>query len=282
MEGRSRAWLDEQYDNRKRVPDFQTHLDAWARDSGDLRRRGPAMLDVAYGETKRQAIDLFRPDGSTPAPLMAFIHGGYWQALDRKDFSFVARPFLASGVACAIIGYDLAPSVSVGEIVEQVRAALVFLHRERVSLGVEASRILVAGHSAGGHLAAMALATDWTERGAPRDLIRGVVALSGLFDLEPIRQCYLNEVLGLEPAEARAQSPNHIPVESEVPVLVVVGGAESEEFLDQSARYVSHLKNYVRSVEHRVEAGLDHFQIVGRFGMSDEPVVQRALAMLGR
>ncbi|MDX1540631.1 MAG: alpha/beta hydrolase [Geminicoccaceae bacterium] len=282
MDDPEREWLDRQYDNRARVPNFRDHLEAWATGSAAWRARGGAALDLAYGASERQAIDLFRPVAERP-PLIAFIHGGYWQALDRKDFSFVARPFVERGVATAVIGYDLAPAVALGEIVEQIQRALVFLHREGPALGLGSGRIVVAGHSAGGHLAAMALCTDWSAFDAPADLIGGVVAISGLFDLEPIRRCYLNEILNLDQAEARRLSPiAHQPRCSPVPVLIAVGGGESEEFLAQSAIYADHLRKQMNTIEHRVAGDLDHFQIVGRFGRAGHPLVERTLAMVGR
>ncbi|HEX6143685.1 MAG TPA: alpha/beta hydrolase [Geminicoccaceae bacterium] len=283
MDPRERAELDAQYNNRARVPDFQRHLDACARDSEVFRARAAgALLDLAYGAGGRQAVDLFPPPGSGgAAPLLVFIHGGYWQGLSRKDFSYVAAPFVARGAAVAVVGYDLAPEVEVGTIVEQIRAALIFLQREARGLGLDTGRIVVSGHSAGGHLAAMALATDWVARGGPADLLAGVVAISGLFDLEPIRRCYLNDVLGLDEAEARRLSPIRLDLPADVPVVVAVGGAESEEFLRQSQVYVEHLKSHLKKVEHRVENGLDHFTIVRRFGEPGHPLVGRTLGMLG-
>lgn len=282
MTDAERAKLDAQYNNRLRVPAFQDHLDSFARDSAAYRAHGPALLDCAYGSSERQAIDLFRPTGGRPAPLMVFIHGGYWQALDRKVFSYVARPFVDRGAAVAVPGYDLAPAVSVGEIVEQIRRALLFLHREAGNLGVDGARIVVTGHSAGGHLAAMALATDWRAFATPADLIRGMVALSGLFDLEPIRRCYLNEVLGLDQADAQRLSPiNLARPTTPVPVLIAVGGGESEAFLEQSGAYANYLRRSTSSIEHRVEPGLDHFEIVRQFGTAGQPMVERTLAMLG-
>lgn len=282
MTPEERAWLDAQYNNRARVPNFQAHLDAWSEDSAAVRGAPGAILDIAYGESERQAIDLFRPPHGRP-PLLVFIHGGYWQALNRKLFSFVARPFVAAGVAVAVIGYDLAPEVRIGGIVGQIRRALVFLHRQGPALEIDADRLVVSGHSAGGHLAAMALATRWQEFAAAPNLVRGVVALSGLFDLEPIRQSYLNEVLGLEPDEIGPLSPIHLAPESgPVPVLVAVGGAESEAFLEQSRRYADHLRQHGQAVEHRIEAGLDHFEIAGRFGRAGHPLAERALVMLER
>jgi arylformamidase len=160
----------------------------------------------------RQAIDLFLPHGVSAAPIMAFIHGGYWQSRDRKDFSFVAGPWLERGVAVALLGYDLAPTVRMDAIVAEVRAGLAWLYRQAPAHGCDPTRLHVAGHSAGGHLAAVTLMTDWAGFGLPENMIKGVCAISGVFDLEPIRRCYLNEVVGLDTDEAHRNSPLHQPL----------------------------------------------------------------------
>lgn len=255
--------LDAQYDNRARVPDFQEHVDRFTAESAALREEADCRLDLAYGGGPNQGIDLFLPAGRRGAPLLVFIHGGYWQSRDRKDFSFVARPFLDSGIAVALIGYDLAPAVRVEEITEQVRDALVWLHGNAPDHGCDAGRLTVTGHSAGGHLTAMALATDWTARGAPAGLIAAAAPISGLFDLEPIRRCYLNDVLGLDADEAARQSPVRLGAPVGARMMVTVGGDESEAFLDQSAAYTAHLRDAGLEVVHEVQPDLDHFTVVG-------------------
>jgi arylformamidase len=205
-----RSALDAQYNLRAAVPEHLSYFARYEATSRALRARRRGRLDLAYGATPRQAIDLFLPE-TTSAPLLVFIHGGYWQSRDRKDFSFVAEPWLERGVAVALIGYELAPAVRMDVIVEQVRTGLAWLHRHASSHDCDPSRLFLAGHSAGGHLAAMALATDRRRRGLPEDTIKGVCAISGVFDLEPIRLCYLNEVVGLDEDEARRNSPNSPP-----------------------------------------------------------------------
>jgi arylformamidase len=274
IEASDRATLDAQYNNRALVPDHQRHLDAFARDSAALREVAEARLDLAYGDGPKQAIDLFLPPACGDAPLLVFIHGGYWQGLDRKDFSFVAKPFLAAGTAVAVIGYDLAPAVDMDRIADQVRDALIWLHRHGAAHGAHGDRLVVTGHSAGGHLTAMALATDWERLGAPGDLIAAGAPISGLFDLEPIRRCYLNEVLGLDPAQAARLSPLHLPPHGKAPVLVTVGGDESEAFLDQSARYAAHLQGGGIDVAHAVQPGLNHFTVVRALADPSNPATR--------
>ncbi|MDF2782192.1 MAG: esterase [Geminicoccaceae bacterium] len=216
-----RTTLDANYNLRAAVPEHPTYFARYEAESRAFRQHARARLDLAYGDSPRQAVDLFLPQQPSP-PLLVFIHGGYWQRFDRKDFSFVAAPLVAAGAAVALLGYDLAPAVDMDRIVAEVRQGIAWLHRQGAAQGFDPARIFLAGHSAGGHLAAMALATDWPrEWGLPADAIKGVCAISGVFDLEPIRRCYLNDVLALDPEQARRNSPLHLPMsmaEPEAPI----------------------------------------------------------------
>jgi arylformamidase len=236
-----RAALDAQYNLRAAVPE---HLDYFARyeaSSAAFRTRARARLDLAYGDSPRQIVDLFLPEARRP-PLLVFIHGGYWQRFDPKAFSFVAERLVEAGAAVALIGYDLAPAVDMDKIVAEIRQGLAWLYRHAEAQGFDPERMFVAGHSAGGHLSAMALATDWAEARLPADLIKGVCAISGVFDLEPIRRCYLNEVLQLTPEQVRRNSPLGLAPRARCPVTVTLGGRETDAFHEQSRAYARMLK----------------------------------------
>ena len=271
-----RSALDAQYNLRAAVPEHLAYFARYEATSRALRARRRGRLDLAYGASPREAIDLFLP-ATAGAPLLVFIHGGYWQSRDRKDFSFVADPWLERGVAVALIGYELAPAVRMDAIALQVRAGLAWLHRHAASHGCDPSRLFLAGHSAGGHLAAMALATDWRRRGLPEDLIKGVCAVSGVFDLEPIRLCYLNEVVGLDRDEARRNSPLHLPLHGRCPVTIAVGELETGAFHEQSRTYAAALERAGWPCELLVQPGVDHFGIVMSMADGDAPIV-RAIA----
>ncbi len=187
--------LEAEYNNRAKVPGHPAIIAGWQRDAAAFRATHPqAELGLAYGPTPRQAMDVFWPAAGRGAPLAMFIHGGYWQGNDRSNFSHLAAGLLAHGVGVAMPSYDLCPQVTLAVLVEQVRDAAAFLAR-RHGRGV-----LASGHSAGGHLAAMLLATDWAARGLPAPAVPAALPISGLFDLPPLMHTSVNTAVGLDEA----------------------------------------------------------------------------------
>lgn len=276
-----RAVLDANYNLRAAVPEYLAYFERYEAASRDFRRRSPGILDLAYGASERQAIDLFLPAATAP-PLLVFIHGGYWQSRDRKDFTFIAERLVEAGAAVALLGYDLAPMVDMDTIVAELRHGMAWLHRHVPEYGVDPGRIFVAGHSAGGHLAAMALATNWADtHGLPHDLIKGVCAISGIFDLEPIRLCYLNDVVGLDVEQARRNSPLHLRPLARCPVTVSVGELETEAFHRQSEAYVDMLRAAGLTCELLIETGMNHFDIVAALADPGNHTVAAMVRQMG-
>ena len=229
------AWFDAQYNNRARIPEHLQILAEWAERSAAARAALPATLDIAYGRDPAERLDLF-PAATPRAPVLVYIHGGYWRALDKADASFIAPPFVAAGAAVVVTNYALCPAASIEEIVRQQREALAWVWRHAAELGGDAGRIVVAGHSAGGHLAAMMLATDWpaVDPRLPADLVKGALSLSGVFELEPLRHApFLASDLRLDAAAAERLSPIALAAPKR-PLFALVGGDESEEFLRQN------------------------------------------------
>lgn len=237
------AELDRAYNNRALVPAFAEHFARWQSESMRARQALRGFLDVAYGRGPNETLDLFVPDEPIKAaPVMVFIHGGYWRSLDKADHSFVAPPFVAQGACVVVINYALCPAVTVPEIALQTARAVVWVARHIGNFGGDPDRISVVGHSAGGHLAAMLLACDWSVLGAdlPPRLVRQAVSISGLFDLTPLQNTpFLQSSLQLTATHVRQASPALWPAPSVADgrghLLAVVGGDESPEFLRQNA-----------------------------------------------
>ncbi len=263
-----------QYNNRRRVPGYVDINARWLAASQDYRARAGAQLDVAYGPGERQRYDLF-PAAAERAPLVVFIHGGYWQRGDRKDYAFVARELNLAGISVALPSYSLCPTVSVMDIVGELRRCLATLwERARV-------HPLVVGHSAGGHLTAAMLASDWSNRaGVPADLVRAGYAISGVFELPPLLGTSLNEALRLSPAAAQAASPRFWPPPPKQRVFAAaVGGLESEEFLRQSQDLARAWRQAGVTAEDVVVAGTNHFTIVDELVRPKSPMFKSVVAL---
>ncbi|HEV7576015.1 MAG TPA: alpha/beta hydrolase [Caldimonas sp.] len=229
-------WFDVQYNNRARIPDHLAILREWDERSHHARASLKCKLDLAYGDDASERLDVFTPRASG-APVLVYLHGGYWRALDKRDQSFVAPPFVAAGAMVVLPNYALCPAVGIEHIVLQLVQALAWVRRHAAEHGGDPARIVVAGHSAGGHLAAMMLSCRWQAVGAdlPADLVRSALAVSGVFDLEPLRHApFLAPDLNLDAATARRLSPVALPA-PRGRLVAVVGAGESEEFLRQNA-----------------------------------------------
>jgi arylformamidase len=265
--GMDQKALDAQYDLRAAVPRFPEHAASWAARSETARHEHECRLDIAYGDGPAETLDLF-PASEPGAPLLVFFHGGFWRAQDKRDFLYPAPAFLSRGIAFASVNYSLAPAASLDEIVAQSRRAVSFVAQNAAGLGVDPGRIFVAGHSAGGHLAAMLALTDWHAQGLAGNPVRGGCAVSGVYDLEPIRLCYLNAVLGLDAAAARRNSPLRLLETSRGPaprLLFAVGGDETAEFQRQQEEFTDAWRRRGLGLAVIAQPDEDHFTIMDRF-----------------
>lgn len=275
----TRIDYEAEYNNRARVPEHKEIMAAWARDAETYRRETAdnAEFDVAYGPSPRQRYDLFRPAAQKGDALVLFSHGGYWQSLDKSSFSHMARGLNACGVPVAVAGYDLCPDVTVGEIVEQLRALTAALWR-RFS-----APIVVCGHSAGGHLAACLLATDWPALAPdlPPRVVRAGVAISGLFDLPPLVGTSINDRLGLDADIALALSPLGWPAPAGLSFDAIVGGLEGAEYHRQSRSITEVWGMGGVSTRYEDVAGVNHFTIIAPLAEPGSAMTLR-LATLAR
>ena len=233
---RDPVWLEAQYNNRARVSDHGQVLARWAQASELVRQRSVAHLDVAYGDGPGETLDLF-PTDAPAAPVLIFIHGGYWRSLDKADHSFVAPSFTADGALVVVVNYALCPAVTVEHIVMQMVHAVSWVWRHAEAYGGDPSRIALAGHSAGAHLAAMLMCCRWkvVAEDLPAQPLSGALAISGLYDLEPLRQTpFVQADLQLNPASVGRLSPAFFPRPKSGKLYAAVGADESDEFLRQN------------------------------------------------
>ena len=226
-------WLDAQYDNRARVPEHERVFERW-RDASQLTRAQTSRrLDLRYGPGPLQTLDVF-PAPRERAPVLLFIHGGYWRAFDKADQSFLAASFVADGAMVVLPNYDLCPGVTIEQIALQLVEAVRWTVHNAALYGGDPGRIVVSGHSAGAHLAAMLLCCRWADVGLPADTVRAALGVSGLYDLAPIARTPFLANLGLTPAMVPRLSPAGFPA-PKGRFYAVVGADESDEFLRQNA-----------------------------------------------
>jgi arylformamidase len=268
--------LEAQYALRKRHPEREEVYDDHLRRSAALRAAGDCRLDVRYGDGPRCVLDVF--SAGDRAPVLFFIHGGYWRALDKSYVSFIAEPYLAAGITVVMPSYDLAPTVRIGEIVDQIRQAFAW-----VVAHLAPARVVVAGHSAGGQLAAMLALDQATSGDGP---IAGLAGVSGAFDLRPLLRTSINRDLLMSADEAVEASPllrlGRLPAAARlVPLLGLVGGDETAGFKQWTAGLVASWQARGGAASYGEVAGCNHFTILNRLAEADGDMARAMAAFLG-
>ena len=264
------AGLDAQYNLRAAVPEHPEHFARWEADSSRAYGSLPVRRDLAYGPHPRQRLDVF-PAGPG-APLLVFIHGGYWRSFDKESFAFIAPAFVEAGIAVALVEYALCPTVTLPTLCGQVRDAIAWLARNATGLGVDGGPFVVSGHSAGGHLAVWLSGLDWVTLGLGGSPVRAAVSISGLFDLEPVRLSYINEDVRLDPETAHRFSPVHHLPAAAPPVAFCVGGRETDEFRRQQADFVAAWTGAGLAATVIDMPDRHHFDIIEALGATDTPL----------
>lgn len=278
--GFDRTALDREYNARATVPDYEAEARKYADASAAARAALPMRADLVYDPISGNALDLFpgRPGG----PLFLWIHGGYWRALGKGDNHCVAPGLVQhAGAHVAVMDYTLVPDANLDEIVRQVRTAVAFCAARAAEW--DADGMYVGGSSAGGHLAGMALADRWQDAfGLPPDRVKGAVALSGLYDLEPVRLSHVNDWMRLDAEAARRNSPLHlIPRGRPAPALLAsYGGSETAEFKRQTEDYASAWRDAGHAATVLPQQARNHFDIVLALGDPDDPLCRAAAEFL--
>lgn len=266
------------YDVRARHPDREGFYRQYRARSEAIWRAGLGQRDLQYGPHPRECLDWFpAPVAAGPAPVLVFVHGGFWHAHDKAEFSFVAAPFLAAGISVAAINYPLAPASGLRDIVRSVSAACLWLHDHAAPMGIDPDRIVVAGHSAGAHLAAsMAVSPDRP----PPGVVAGAICISGIFDLGPLVSSTVNRQIGLTHADAQENSPLLQIERSACRMMLVVGAEESAAFRAQTAAFAAVWRATNAGDRETVVAGVHHYSIVPDFSDADGVSFGAALRLL--
>ncbi len=285
--GGAKIWLDydqdalnRQYDQRALVPHADAYLARYARESARVRATLDCRLDVPYGPSDDEKLDIF-PAKAAGAPVLVYIHGGAWTRSHKDGNSYQAPALVNAGAAFVSVNFGLVPSVSLDEIVRRCRAAVEWTYRNAADFGADPDRLYVAGHSSGGHLTGMLAVTDWAGgSGLPEDAVKGAFAASGMYDLEPVRLSARNDYLNLDIAAARRNSPIHHLRAAMPPMVIAHGGREHEEFRRQSTEFARTLKQRglkCRALDFRA---LNHFEVGEEFANPDGALLKAVFEVM--
>ena len=274
-----------QYNNRAQISeaDLAAIKDDQNARSADYRANAVRKhLDEQYGDDPRERVDVFLPKNDG-APLLAFIHGGYWQWNDKEGFEFLAKELNAHGAAFANIEYTLCPGVTLAELTNQCQRAVAYLWKEAATYGYDRDRIVVSGHSAGGHLTSMMQATDWSalEDGLPSNLVSAGLPISGIYDLEPIRLTPLNDAVRLQPEDVPGLSPMFLPPLTGGPSIIAFGGFEYDEFDRQASDLAKTWAEQGVETSTLNMPGRDHFTALSALAETDHDLFAAAMKLMG-
>ena len=283
-----KVWLDydqdelnDQYNQRVLVPNADEYVQQNLQASARVRERLTCRLDLAYGPSEAEKLDFF-PASSPGAPVVVYIHGGAWTRTSKSHVSYQAESFVGAGANYMAVDFGLVPAVTLDELVRQNRTAIQWVYRNAATLGVDPHRLYVAGHSSGAHVTGMMITTNWEgDWGLPADVIKGALACSGMYDLEPVRLSARNDYLELNMAAARRNSPIlHLP-DHGCPLIVGYGEQEQQEFRRQSIAFAKAWRAHGLSGQEFDLPGLNHFDMGQQYNHPDGPILKAMFAMMG-
>jgi arylformamidase len=272
--------MEYQYNPRESVPEFPELAKVRAAQAKRVRESAKSWLNVAYGSSPREMLDIYAAD--KPGGLvLIYIHGGYWRSGSKEDNCNFVPTFTKRGATVALVEYDLCPQVTVSDIVRQTRAAIAWVGKNITRYRGDSSKIFISGHSAGGHLTAMALAHDWTKEGLPQDCIKGAVATSGVYDLDMVMKISVQEQVRMTPEIAKLNSPLQNPPRVKCPLVVAVGSAEPKGWQQMSENYFNYAKQHGMKADYLVVPGANHYTMSEKLLDETNPLTQAMIRQMG-
>jgi len=271
--------LEYQYNPRVSVPEYPELAKVRAAQSRKVRESAKSWLNVPYGKSPREKLDIYAAD-KPGGPVLVYIHGGYWRSGSKEDNCNFVPTFTNRGATVVLLEYDLCPQVTVTDIVRQTRASIAWVYRNVMRYSGNPAKLFVSGHSAGGHLTAMALAHDWAGEGLPDDLIKGAVATSGVYDLEMVMKISVQEQVRMTAADAKLNSPLLNPPRAQCPLVVAVGGDEPRGWQQMSEDYFRYCKQNGMNVEYLAEPQANHYTMSEHLLDEARPVTQAMIKQM--
>jgi arylformamidase len=262
------------------VPEYPELAKVRAAQARKVRETAKSWLNVPYGTSARETLDIYAPDNPR-GPVLVYIHGGYWRSGSKEDNCNFVPTFTRRGATVVLVEYDLCPQVTVTDIVRQTRASIAWVYKNIRNYGADPAKIFVSGHSAGGHLTAMALAHDWQKEGLPADLIKGAVATSGVYDLEMVMKVSVQEQVRMTAEIARLNDPLTISPRVKCPLVVAVGGDEPAGWQRMSEDYFEFCKRSGLKVEYLVEPGANHYTMSEHLLDDSSPLTRAMIKQMG-
>ncbi|MPZ77696.1 MAG: alpha/beta hydrolase fold domain-containing protein [Deltaproteobacteria bacterium] len=271
--------MEYQYNPRESVPEYPQLAKKRAEQARKVRDTAQSWLDVPYGSSRREILDIFAAD-QTGGPVLIYIHGGYWRSGSKEDNCNFVPVFTKLGATVVLVEYDLCPAVTVSDIVRQTRSAIAWIFKNIMRYNGDPSKLYISGHSAGGHLTAMALAHDWKQEGLPRDFIKGAVATSGVYDLEMVMRISVQQQVRLTPELATENSPFLHPPRPICPVVIAVGGAEPKGWQQMSEDFFNLCKEHGVNSEYLIVPGANHYTMSEHLADPKSPLTQAMLKQM--
>lgn len=272
--------MEYQYNPRVSVPEFPELAKIRSAQARKVRESAKSWLNVAYGSSPREKLDIYAAEKSG-GPVLVYIHGGYWRSGSKEDNCNFVPTFTTRGATVVLVEYDLCPQVTVTDIVRQTRASVAWVYKNIIRYGGDPSKLFISGHSAGGHLTAIALAHDWQKDGLPPDLIKGAVATSGVYDLDMVMKISVQAQVRMTPEIAKLHNPFLNPPHVKCPLVVAVGGDEPKGWQQMSKDYFEFCKQNGMQVEYLIEPGANHYTMSEHLLADSRPITQAMIRQMG-